>query len=254
VLGRIDVNDELGSERPCGVAVGSNAVWIVTVSGKIAEIDVRTSEPIDLIDTGGATCVAAGAGAVWVTNADENKVVRIDPETGDLTDIPVGGFPEGIAFGFRSVWVAASDPPDGGNGAISRIDPRTNEVVRTILVANLPEFVAAGSGMVWATSNNGTIVEIDPRTNQTVSTVRITDGGRTSVTAGGGYAWASEIQTTGEASRVYRVAPSSGEVTQLPASLPAVNPLGMAWGANALWIADYNAGSVVKYQPAPATG
>jgi len=187
-----------------------------------------------------------------VTNADANKVVRIDPETGELTEIALTGFPEGIAVGFRSVWVAAGDPPDGANGAISRIDPRTNEVVRTILVPNLPEFVAAGAGMVWASSNNGTVVEIDPRTNQAVETVRITDGGRTTVTAGGNYAWAAEIQTTGEASRVYRIDPSSGDVQQLPASLPAVSPLGMAWGGGALWIADYGAGTVVRYQPAPA--
>lgn len=254
ILGRIDVGDELGSERPCGIAVGEGSVWAVTVSGKVARIDLATGSVAPLIDVGGATCVAAGLGAAWVTKAQDDRLVRIDPETGELTEIAVGGFPEGVAVGFGSVWVAAGDPPQGVNGAVSRIDPQTNEVVRTILVPNLPEFVAAGSGMVWASSNNGTVVEIDPRTNQAISTIRITDGGRTTVAAGGGYAWAAQIQTAGETSRVYRIDPRSGEATPLPASLPAIAPLGMAWGAGALWIADYGAGTVVKYAPPPRGG
>jgi len=251
VSGRVDVGDELGSERPCGIAVGGDAVWIVTVSGKVAEIDLATNTLSRLIDTGGATCVAAGGGAVWVTDSDANKVIRIDPTTGSLSEIPLGGVPEGIAFGFRSVWVSASDPPDGANGAVSRIDPSTNQVVKTILVPNLPEFVAVGARMVWATSNNGTIVEIDPTTNQAVSTIRITNGGRTTVAAGGGFAWAAEIHTTGKSSAVYRIDPTSGKVERLPATLPVTTPLGMAFGAKALWIADYKTGTVVKYAPAP---
>jgi len=251
ILDRTDVGDELGSERPCGIAVGQGSVWIVTVSGQVAQVDLQTRVVRRLIDTGGATCVAVGGGAVWVTNSDANKVVRVDPVSASLSEIPLGGFPEGVAYGFHSVWVAASDPPDGANGAVSRIDPTTNQVVKTILVPNLPEFVAAGSGMVWTTSNNGTIVEIDPKTNQNVASIRITNGGRTTVAAGGGRAWAAELQTRGETGRVYEIDPNSGNVRALPATLPVVSPLGMAFGAGALWIADYKAGNVIRYQPAP---
>jgi YVTN family beta-propeller protein len=250
IVVHIGAGDELGSERPCGIDVGQHAVWVVTVSGQVARINPKTNRLARLVQTQGATCVAAGAGGVWVTESESNKVVRVDPATNDIAaEIPLSGRPQGIAVAFGSVWVAASDPPDGTNGGVSRIDPRSNQVVKTILVQNLPEFVVAGTGAIWATSNNGTIAEIDPQTNQLVSTIRITQGGRTTVTAGDGAAWAAEIQTTGEASPVYRIDPDTGKVQQLPASFPAVTPLGMAFGAKALWIADYNGGGVVQYIP-----
>jgi streptogramin lyase len=172
-VGRIGAGDELGSERPCGIAVGDGAVWVATLSGNVARINTRSNRLGTLVETEEAACVAAGAGGVWVTQPERGAVVRIDPVTNEIVaEIPLDGFPQGIAIGYGSVWVAAADPPEGDGGGVSRIDPRSNEVVRTILVPNLPEFVATGANMVWATSNNGTVAEIDPRTNQLISPIR----------------------------------------------------------------------------------
>jgi virginiamycin B lyase len=251
VNGRIGAGDELGSERPCGVAVGQDAVWVATLSGKVARIGTRTARLSTLIDTGEAACVTAGAGGVWVTAPQSGKVVRIDPSTNQVVaEIPLDGFPEGITVGAGSVWVAASDPPDGANGAVSRIDPRSNEIVRTILVPNLPEFLDAGAGGVWVTSNNGTVAEIDPRMNQLVATVRISDGGRTTLAVGGNSVWASEIVAQGESAPVVRIDPQTAQVAETV--LESVgSPLGMAFGAGALWITNYDQGTVTRYQPLP---
>lgn len=253
IVGRIGAGDELGSERPCGIDVGEDAVWVTTVAGQLARINPTSNLLSKLIATEGATCVAAGLGGVWVTEADLNKVVRIDPATNEVVaEIALDGLPQGIAVGFGSVWVATSDPPDGANGGVSRIDPATNAVVKTILVPNLPEFVAIGAGAVWTSSNNGTIAEVDPQTNQLVGSIRVTEGGRMTLSAGGGAVWAAEIQTTGEASPLYRIDPTTLKAEQLPATFPAVTPLGMAFGAGALWVADYSAGDVVRYVPPDA--
>lgn len=71
------------------------------------------------------TAVAAGADAVWVANAGEGTVTRIDPVTNRVVaTISVGGTPDEIAIGPDVVWVARSD-----NSSVLRIDPSSNEMV-----------------------------------------------------------------------------------------------------------------------------
>jgi YVTN family beta-propeller protein len=49
--------------------------------------------------------VAVGEGAVWVANARDGTVSRVDPETLDVETIEVGGRPEDVAVGEGGVWV-----------------------------------------------------------------------------------------------------------------------------------------------------
>ena len=84
--------------------------------------------------------VAAGAGAIWVTNTGGNSVSRIDPETNEVRQtIPVGGGPAGLAVGGDAVWVA-----NGLDGTVTRIDAETNLPSQTITVGNGPTGVAYG--------------------------------------------------------------------------------------------------------------
>ena len=71
---------------------------------------------------------AIGFGSVWVAMFDDNKVWRIDPDTGRPQEIiPVGHGPWSAAVGSGSVWVT-----NQCDGTVSRIDPDTNTVVETI--------------------------------------------------------------------------------------------------------------------------
>jgi YVTN family beta-propeller protein len=57
------------------------------------------------------SAVAVGEGAVWVANAGDGTVSRIEPRTGEVTrTIKVGGRPEGLAVGAGAVWVAVQAP------------------------------------------------------------------------------------------------------------------------------------------------
>ena len=47
-------------------------------------------------------------------------------------------------MGAGAIWVANS-----GDGSVSRIDPTTNEVVRTIDIGNAPAGIAVANGLVW---------------------------------------------------------------------------------------------------------
>jgi YVTN family beta-propeller protein len=116
----------------------------------------HTSGGSNAIDMGEIPfAVAAGLGAVWLTDLVESPVVnaepeagqlvRLDPDTGRLEDvIPVGKRPSAVATGGGSVWVA-----NGGETSIWRIDPRTNEVVDTIPTPYYPWEVVYGHGHLW---------------------------------------------------------------------------------------------------------
>jgi YVTN family beta-propeller protein len=55
----------------------------------------------------GPAAIAIGGGGVWVANADDGSVSRIDPDTRRVTaTIAVGHRPQGIAVAGGSVWVA----------------------------------------------------------------------------------------------------------------------------------------------------
>ena len=49
--------------------------------------------------------IAAGAGAVWVTNGGDGTLTRIDPSTNATFTIGLGGSPVGVAVGAGRVWV-----------------------------------------------------------------------------------------------------------------------------------------------------
>ena len=53
--------------------------------------------------------LAYGEGSIWVASYDDGRLVRIDPEEGQITAIiKVGGHPSGVAVGAGRVWVTVS--------------------------------------------------------------------------------------------------------------------------------------------------
>jgi YVTN family beta-propeller protein len=75
-------------------------------------------------------------------------VTRIDPGTNGTKTIGVGKRPEGIAVGAGFVWVA-----NNGDGTVSKIDPRTNQVVDSIHVGRFPIALTVGGGAVWVVNS-----------------------------------------------------------------------------------------------------
>ncbi|MCL4290313.1 MAG: hypothetical protein KJ051_08565 [Thermoleophilia bacterium] len=250
IVAKIGAGDELGSERPCGVAVAKDAVWVTTVSGNLVRINPKTNRFSRTIDLDEAACVAFGAGAVWVTAPNAGTVTRIDPATGAVVAvIEVGGYPQGIAVGFRGVWVASGNPPSGVNGAVTRIDPRTNEAVSVIPVPDVPEYVVAGAGAVWVTAETGTIRRIEPGTNALLDPpIAIAETGRTLVAVGGDSVWALVMSGPDSLGAAVEVDPRTEEVVGESVELDKA-PLGMAFGAGALWVANYESGTVTRHVP-----
>lgn len=80
------------------------------VGNAIAAVDGGGS--VSYIESGRApSTIAVGEGGVWVLNADDRTISRLDPESMDLRTFGTSGTPTDLAVGEGAVWI--------GNGAES---------------------------------------------------------------------------------------------------------------------------------------
>jgi YVTN family beta-propeller protein len=182
------------------------------------------------------TRVAVGEDAVWVLNADDHTISRIDVDRRRTSHtIPVSGTgePAGLAAGEGAVWLGAGLY---GPLSLSRINPSFNEIAQTVPLgrADEPFFaarwqVAVGDASIWTVGPRfGTVLRVDPRTMTVVS--RIDIGIQPATLAfGEGAVWAG-----GSRNVVVRINPRTNEGDrewQVPAG-----PLALAAGAGAVWV------------------
>ena len=219
-----------GADHASAVAADSVGVFGTPSGSLIAQVPLQRRP----------NSVAAGLGSVWVTNTDDDSVLRIDPATNVVEQtIGVGNGPAGIAVGGGFVWVANNQA-----GTVSKIDPRTNSEVQTIRVGNGPSGVAFGEGAVWvANSTDRTVTPIDPGTGRPRSTIRAV-AGADGIAVGDGAVWV----TSESAGSLTRIDPRAGIVPIPPinvgrgASAVAVVP-------EAVWVANNLDGTVARVDP-----
>jgi serine/threonine protein kinase len=134
------------------VAFGLDTLWIVTGSSNaVLEIDPAVCQEARAITVGtGPTAVAVDEGGLWVTNYEDDTVVRVaitgPAQPASPRPIQVGDGPVDVAVGEDAVWVA-----NELDRTVTRIDVETGDVVATIEIGNEPQRVAAGEGRVWVT-------------------------------------------------------------------------------------------------------
>jgi ABC-type transport system substrate-binding protein len=137
-------------------------------------------------------------------------------------------------------------------GTVSRIDPRSGEVVRAIHVGNGPSAVAVGEGAVWALNRqDGTISRIDPATDAVSWTVGL-GGEPLAVAAGDGAVWVAG----GAAGTITRVDPRAPDILQRvevggsPAGITVTD--GEVWATAAAPRAAHHGGTLrVRYTSDP---
>jgi hypothetical protein len=192
------------------------------------------------------------SGSVWVAStapagARDGRLARLDSRNGStMASIPVGWSPSGLAEGAGSIWVADSigDGSRSRNGlpglqdALSRINPRTNHVVATVHVPDV-QSVAAGGGVVWATSasaNHEAILRIDPADDRTKPVLRL-PGASGPLIWGGGRLWALTWFTSpSQHARVSEIDPRSNRIVT-SITIPGAGPFSaLAYRANVLWV------------------
>jgi hypothetical protein len=123
--------------------------------------------------------VAVGEGAVWALSLEDRTVARIDPETKRVVKrFRTPANPTDVAAGLGALWV-------GSGERLSRVDPETGEITRTIELPDtgyqgdlgflnwgFPQ-IAVGAGAVWAINPDRTVSRIDPETGRHVATIDV---------------------------------------------------------------------------------
>jgi YVTN family beta-propeller protein len=135
---------------PAALVVAYGSIWVANSGDDtVRRFSRRTYE---LGDVGSFTVcrapsgLAAGAGSIWVSCADDDLVARLPAglSSASSVQIRVGDGPTSVAFGAGAVWVANET-----SGTVSRIDPATNRVEKTIDVGNAPSGITVYGGLVW---------------------------------------------------------------------------------------------------------
>jgi YVTN family beta-propeller protein len=183
---------------------------VAVAANSVAVVDPKTGRVVADVPVGGRpVAIAVGAGAVWVANADDQTIVRIDPKSRTVVKT-IGGLGSNVsdvAVGFGAVWVAG-----GNDGTLTRIDPSLNAPGEQVdlgkdarLVPQGVFLVATGGGSVWVTRGN-TLVRVDPDDSQVTKIIaaRRPQG----LTVGAGSVWLTLLNE-----HLLRFEPTTGKST-----------------------------------------
>ena len=220
-------------------------------------LDADSGDVEATIDVGGTpTSVAAGEGAAWVLNADDQTITRVDERTRAARTFGSGGVPTDLGVGAGALWV--------GNGkrtraqfigpvatSIVRVDPSTTAVRAAVslpkargFTSNLQQdHIAVTPDAVWAVNPDATVSRVDPRADEVSRVVRRLSAG--AVAAGDEGVWA-----LGFDSSLARIDPATASVDKR--IRVAANTLSaVAVGAGAVWAAAPYDGTVWRIDPEP---
>ena len=236
----------------------------------VAVIDPTSGTVSSRIPVGsGPLAVAAGAGSVWVVNADSRTISRIDAKSREVTGPPfaVTEAPIGLAYGEGALWVSTGsryDKIDFGTitDSVVRIDPATNlpgDPIRLVPGDGVAGFhrggnqIAAGGGSVWVVDSGGSIERIDPL-RQSPSLVP-GDGYKASAVAfGDGAAWVLGEQVDDQGNTdgpfVWSIDPKTFARSK-PVRIAATGASDLTVGAGSVWVASPWDGLVFRMTPSP---
>ena len=135
-----------------------------------------------------------------------------------------------VDVGFGATWVASQ-------GALLRIDLRTNRVVATIPMPLTGEnaSIAFGEEAVWVTSGqaNGLVYRVDPAINRVTATIGV-PGGAFGIVAAAGTVWVTQFLPEPDPGIVARIDARSHRLLS-PVEVPNM-PGAIRYGQDAIWV------------------
>jgi streptogramin lyase len=175
-------------------------------------------------------------------------VAVIAAETSAVSaDVPVGETPGPIVAGEGAIWVGNEK-----ERTISRIDPDSRTVVRTIGVGFPISGLAVGQGSIWiASGREGLVHRLDPSTGSLVDTLRfrppqvpssgfvIRTNEPVAMVFGEGGLWIGDRASF----TLLRIDPRTGRTT---ARVADVDAKALAFGAGSVWVVSYVDQEVVR--------
>jgi YVTN family beta-propeller protein len=226
---------------PTGVAAAADTVWVLSKEGLVNAIPAAGGPATPIRLPGSPTGIAADDDAAWITfghgipGESEGIVLRVGAVSHQQRTISLGpgSGATGIAVGEDGVWVVNEI-----SSSLTRIDPVTRMVSKTVPVGEQPVAVATGEGSVWvAHAVDRSVWRFDPRTMERTAAISLADAPN-AITIAFGRVWVTS--STGNSIAVLDA------VTNTPITTIDVDqgPRGIAAGARDVWVAGAR-GSIV---------
>jgi DNA-binding beta-propeller fold protein YncE len=174
----------------CDLTAGGGAIWAVDPGGAVLRIDPAMNRvrrhPVRVDRNRHTNAVYAGD-SIWVSS-DNTDLMRMDPGTGTIKRIDVGG---GVPFLARDgmLWGAATD-------RLWVVDTRTGKVARRIPLTDSAEVLSLGLGFdaIWVGIRHpgrvGAVLKLDAASGKQVSEVPVDIPAR--IETGFGSVWVTD--------------------------------------------------------------
>ena len=117
-------------------------------SGAVAELDRNGSRLVETINVGNDPVAVALAGDhVWVANAQDGTLTRVDPASGAVdATVSVGGSPRALAAAAGTVWTSLA------NGRVARVDASSAQLLKSFVVGGEPASIVADGASAWVST------------------------------------------------------------------------------------------------------
>jgi DNA-binding SARP family transcriptional activator len=215
-------------------ALAAGVSGLVAISDQSNRIVAATPLP------GTPAAITPGAGSLWVADASNGRVWRIDPASGAEVDrIPVGGDPASIASGDGAEWVASAD-----GATVLRINPMTETVTQRIrLAGDNPDALAIGAGRLWvADSSTRALYMYDQATGRLQRTIALAIS-PSAVAFGDRAVWVAGY----DSGTVLKVDATDGQI--LAGVHVGTGPVSLAFADGDLWVANSLDSTVSRVNP-----
>ena len=138
---------------PIGLALGEEALWVVTTAERALRIEPHTNKATAEVPIEYPVALTAGKQAVWASDW-RGQVWRINPDTGRVTQTTsVGGGLVGMCATDAVVFAA-----NNADGTVVQIDPQDGRVVGLIPIGHAPTDVASSDGTVWVSIQSESVM------------------------------------------------------------------------------------------------
>jgi streptogramin lyase len=201
---------------PCGVAEAAGAAWVTDAAdARLLRIDPATLEVEVKATLDPTPCELTFAfGALWIVT-QSGALDRYDLATGKVTHAPVGTKSYEVEPTADALWVS-----DRGSAQLTRVDPVTLRTSTLPLPGTSPGGLVFAFGALWVgddTAGATQLLKVDPRTRRVA---RVPVGHRPAyVTATADHVWVSNV----EDGTVSRVDPADLTQTAQKVGLSPVN-------------------------------
>ncbi|MBI3647788.1 MAG: hypothetical protein HY240_03395 [Actinobacteria bacterium] len=149
------------------------------------------------------------------------------------------------------VWVQNTSPQ-----SVMRVDPATGDVSTVPVVGAL----AVGYGSLW-TASDDSLTRFDPETGRSVASIQIPRAEGVAVGAGEVWVLASPRSSSPtlfypikHTATLWEVDPNTNRIVGRPIRLDALQPIAITAGDGGVWIADYDSGTVTRFDLVPCGG